>query len=617
MNQFMLKKICAFFFPDKANRRLILLFFLLFFFKFLWFDFTWCNISTFRPFSYFETYLFAAFVSLILLIPLVMRRMIKTTCLISVALDLLLIANLIYFRTYNTAIPLSSYGLLGNMQGYSSSITGSLYWSDIIFPVLTVIAMFLQRKAHNPPPEDILFVGSRYFLLLLVFTGLSFIVLTLKGGFYKAYEKLQDSYTHTCGTPIYTIAGSLCYDYIRDKEVFSGETGAHIENWLQDDMALKNNDSVKRNAEDTRTDCIIILAESLESWVLEKTVENQEIMPCLNKLLRDSTTFYASKVLSQVRGGRSIDAQLMINTGLLPINTGVYSLKYPNSYYPSLKKAMKEKYDGNASSRILTADKPMTWNQNVIAASFGFDSLISQNCFVQDEKVGPHYRHQLGDMSLLRQCAEKIKSREVWSEGANFVQIVTYSGHFPIVLPEHLRKLKFTDEIPSMLRDYMTVAHYTDEAIGRFIEELRQDSLFRNTLIVITGDHEGLMEQRDDLYHSAKGREIVSPDPFVPLIMLNMPESFRNVKYNKVMGQIDIYPTLCELLGLSGYKNKGLGSSVLNVAKVGIAINPHGTVFGDTVNVAPAEIQHLKEAWKVSDEIIKYDYFSMKTYTPK
>jgi phosphoglycerol transferase MdoB-like AlkP superfamily enzyme len=245
----------------------------------------------------------------------------------------------------------------------------------------------------------------------------------------------------------------------------------------------------------------------------------------------------------------------------------------------------------------------------VIAASFGFDSLISKKGFVQDEKFGPHYRHQLGDRSLFRQCAEKIKSHEVWSEGANLLQIVTYSGHFPFSLPENLRKLKFSDEIPAMLRDYMTVANYTDEAIGNFIEELRKDSLFDNTLIVITGDHEGLMEKRDDLYHSAKGGEIVSPEPFVPLIMLNMPESFRNKKYNKVMGQIDIYPTLLELLGLSDYKYKGLGSSVLNPEKAGIAINPHGSIYGDTLNVSPTEIQHLKEAWKVSDEIIKYDFF--------
>ena len=87
----------------------------------------------------------------------------------------------------------------------------------------------------------------------------------------------------------------------------------------------------------------MILAESLESWVLEQTVEGQELTPCLNRLLKDSTTIYAPYVVSQVKGGRSIDAQLMVNTGLLPIDNGVYSLKYPHSTYPSLARAMKQK----------------------------------------------------------------------------------------------------------------------------------------------------------------------------------------------------------------------------------------------------------------------------------
>ena len=86
---------------------------------------------------------------------------------------------------------------------------------------------------------------------------------------------------------------------------------------------------------------IIILAESLESWVLERTVEGQELTPRLNALLRDSQTIYAPHILSQVKGGRSIDAQLMINTGLLPIESGAYSLKYPHSTYPSLVRALR------------------------------------------------------------------------------------------------------------------------------------------------------------------------------------------------------------------------------------------------------------------------------------
>ncbi|MDR0836520.1 MAG: LTA synthase family protein, partial [Tannerella sp.] len=397
----MFNKILDFFFPDKAGRRIYLLFFLLFYSKILWFDFSWCLISTFRPFSFIETYLFSAILAMVLMLPATVFKMTKTTFVLAVALGILLLSNLIYFRTYYTAIPLSSYSLLRNMSGYTDSIFSSLRWTDALFPITTIFALFAYGKNTAIPAKQSVL---KYLLLLflLIFTAL--LILLSEGGFKKCYEKLQDSYTHTCGTPIYTVFGSVYYDYIRDREVYTPEIEAEIKEWLGN---KKRPEQITDNRP-SKTNCIIILAESFESWVLEKSVENQEITPYLNKLLKDSTTLFAPKVLTQVKGGRSIDAQLMINSGLLPINTGVYSLKYPHTIYPSLEKAMKEKYERQSKSFILTADKPTTWNQNVIAVSFGFDSLISKTNFIQDEKTGPHYRHQLGDVSLLRQCAEKI-----------------------------------------------------------------------------------------------------------------------------------------------------------------------------------------------------------------
>ena len=118
-----------------------------------------------------------------------------------------------------------------------------------------------------------------------------------------------------------------------------------------------------------RNNCIVILAESLESWVLEREVEGQEITPYLNKLLQDSTTLYAPHVLTQVKGGRSIDAQLLLCAGMLPINSGTYSSQYPDHTYGTLQKAMHQQK--NSRNYLLTIDKVSTWNQGVIATVSG------------------------------------------------------------------------------------------------------------------------------------------------------------------------------------------------------------------------------------------------------
>ena len=646
----MIKKLLLFFsrmnlwlFPDKEKRKVYLLFFLLFFFKIFWFNYSWCSISTFRPFSFPETYIFGILFALILVVPAVLFRSAWIMWVTDVLLGALLLSNLLYFRTYYTAIPLSSYVLVDTIKDFMSSVYSSFRFVDILFPLSTLAAVFFYLKMLRSEKGGAKTSGNgsigiakllvRYSLLIAFFVLVAATLLFAKGGFKRAYESLYDSYTHTCGSPMYTVLGSLCYDYIRDNEYYTPEIGIYIEDWIGVHKNHTPPPPLNRFMLDENAilNCVIILAESLESWVLEQTVEGREIMPAMNRLLRDSTTLYAPYVLSQVKGGRSIDAQLMFNTGLLPIDIGTYSLKYPNTFYPSLTKAMKEKYEYLAHAYTLTADKPIVWNQNVILSNFGYDSLISKKGFIQDEKVGPHYRHQLGDVSLLRQCVEKIKRNEVWKKGVNMLQIVTYSGHFPFTIPDYLKEISFSDDVPEGMCDYMTAANYTDRALGLFVDALKSDSVFDNTLIIIVGDHEGLADMRDDFYNSDAGRGVVSENPFVPLIIANIPDSLRSIlcatdifeassglrndkasgclRYNKVMGQIDIYPTLLDLLNLTEYQWGGLGYSILNPEKPGIAIDPYGKVYGDTTGLDDKMFRHMIDAWKVSDKIIRYDYF--------
>ena len=92
--------------------------------------------------------------------------------------------------------------------------------------------------------------------------------------------------------------------------------------------------------------------------------------------------------------------------------------------------------------------------------------------------------------------------------------------------------------------------------------------------------------------------------------------------YNKVMGEIDIYPTLLDLLGLDDYPWKGLGRSILNKNTKGYALTQEATIIGDTAEVSPEEIDHAKKSWQIADYILRFDYLKRyysngKTSTPK
>jgi len=79
-----------------------------------------------------ETYLSATLATLILLLPLVIWRMERTTWAVAILTDVLLVCNLMYFRTYYTAIPPDSYLLVGNLRDFTDSVWESLKINDAL-----------------------------------------------------------------------------------------------------------------------------------------------------------------------------------------------------------------------------------------------------------------------------------------------------------------------------------------------------------------------------------------------------------------------------------------------------------------------------------------------------
>ncbi len=171
-------------------------------------------------------------------------------------------------------------------------------------------------------------------------------------------------------------------------------------------------------------------------------------------------------------------------------------------------------------------------------------------------------------------------------------------------MPESLKTVHFSNRVPEIMADYMTVAHYTDEAIGKFVEYLKNRPEYERTMVVITGDHEGLADHRKELCHTKAGKGIISEDEFTPFIVLNSPVPMH---YLKVMGQIDIYPTLLNLLGLEKFRWSGIGQSILDPRKPGIAISPKRKIEGDTLHISADELLRMQQSQVISDRIIRFD----------
>lgn len=566
------------------------------FLTFVAFDEIWCMDTTFASFSFFETYATKIIATLALAGVYALTRCRWAQIVVMALLDVLLVANLMYFRTYYSAIPASSYLEAGNLADFKASVTDSLRWADIVLPLITIATAVMAFRYKTTKRQPLTAVLKWWAAPLAGFALLLTGVNLCKGGFHKSLRSVrQSAYLCSADAPIFSVFGCIWYDITDAAEPITPEKQAEIERWLASQPKHQPADSVTEK----RSNLLIVFAESLESWVLEKKVDGKEITPCLNRLLKEKSTLYAPNVLTQVKGGRSIDAQLMICSGLLPLMSGTYSsLYYDNTFY-TLQKAMRGLK--HSRSYLLTIDKVSTWNQGAVARSFGTDTIISYHDFKMTEAFGTHKR--IGDASFFQQCREKIERGEVWKPGESvYMQFVTYSGHAPFKLPDHLRTITFPASIPEKAADYMTTAHYTDKAIGDFVAYLKTLPQYKETIVVIVGDHEGLASYRQELVGNPACRGLVSDKQLTPFIVLNSPVGMR---YDKFMGQIDIYPTLLNLMQLDAYRWHGLGQSILDPRKQGVAV---GSVMNVEGTGSDKEVERLKEAHTVSDYMLRYDW---------
>lgn len=566
------------------------------FLTFVAFDVIWCMDTTFASFSFFETYATKIIATLALAGVYALTRCRWAQIVVMALLDVLLVANLMYFRTYYSAIPASSYLEAGNLADFKASVTDSLRWADIVLPLITIATAVMAFRSKTTKRQPLTAVLKWWAAPLAGFALLLTGVNLCKGGFHKSLCSVrQSAYLCSADAPIFSVFGCIWYDITDAAEPITPEKQAEIERWLASQPKHQPADSVTEK----RSNLLIVFAESLESWVLEKKVDGKEITPCLNRLLKEKSTLFAPNVLTQVKGGRSIDAQLMICSGLLPLMSGTYSsLYYDNTFY-TLQKAMRGLK--HSRSYLLTIDKVSTWNQGAVARSFGTDTIISYHDFKMTEAFGTHKR--IGDASFFQQCREKIERGEVWKPGESvYMQFVTYSGHAPFKLPDHLRTITFPASIPEKAADYMTTAHYTDKAIGDFVAYLKTLPQYKETIVVIVGDHEGLASYRQELVGNPACRGLVSDKQLTPFIVLNSPVGMR---YDKFMGQIDIYPTLLNLMQLDAYRWHGLGQSILDPRKQGVAV---GSVMNVEGTGSDKEVERLKEAHTVSDYMLRYDW---------
>lgn len=612
----MTANLLKYIFPKSLWNRRFTIAFIGSFATILAFDLLWSMATSFRALSFPATYIFGATLALLMALPATICRRKLPMAVILIIADSLAIANLMYCRTYFGPIPPASYLLAGNVAEFGDAIRHSLRLADVAFAIITIATLWqMPKKQHTTKTPATTSSNNNLFLKWLSTFGVSVIICylcaLLNGGIFQHIEHLKSECYYRATPPVvYTLPISTFADLLESNREISDKEIAEAQNWLTDNekIAHQHTDTLTRRY--TPENIVMIIVESLESWPLGKTIEGAEITPNLNRLMADTTTvWYASRVLSQVGPGRSIDGQLLMTAGLLPMNDYVYSMRFPNQTYPHLAQAFR--CNLNTKSYLLSGDRATTWNQGAVAQSFGIDEVRFRDQWDSSESFG-HPRNP-SDGSFLRQVATKLKEGEIWDEHENaFLEVITYSSHFPFTIPAEHRKISLAGEYLAPLGDYITAINYTDNALGEFIDYLQSRPDASKTMVVIVGDHEALASWREPIRNSSVDlANLIDAESFVPMIILNSPISGR---YNDVMGQVDVYSTILDLVGIQPTDPQqecdifpGMGISALSSSAPRFATDINGRVVGDTVGISTDILRHISTSYSVSSTIIRAD----------
>ncbi|MEP2689027.1 sulfatase [Maribacter dokdonensis] len=105
------------------------------------------------------------------------------------------------------------------------------------------------------------------------------------------------------------------------------------------------------------------------------------------------------------------------------------------------------------------------------------------------------------------------------------------------------------EQAKNLKRAYLATVSYVDAQIGKMLKALEEEGLRDNTIIMLWSDH-GWHLGDMGIWGKATNYEIATR---VPLIVStpNMPDAVRGSKTNALVELVDMYPTLCELAGVS------------------------------------------------------------------
>jgi len=489
--------------------------------------------------------------------------------LVSFITSLVLTTQFLYYKYSQSFLQFSAIKYMGQADSVVGTIKTLLTPELLLFFsnfLLVIIAYIIYSKKvkisaalFQKFPEFILPTWEKVIIILamiaMVFFGYRYLLYTEKkewGSTSRLYTDVYDLKSLVGKMGIVNFFIEDTFKYVLRSNLVTSADKTFLKSFINNRVSVATGPGQKYFGAEKGKNLIIIQVESLENAVIGKTIGGQEITPNLNQLAKDG--LYFDNYYTQVGPGNTADAEFSTMNSLYPLPDDVAFIDYAKNNYKALPQLLVK---NGYKTYSLHGDVPTFWNRSNIYPQLGYQKAYDLNDYVVTRPVGKG-PSDLGDEDLFSQSLPRMEG----FKSPLMATLITMSSHTPFILPVDLQTLQIpTDTNLSVeQQQYLQSVHYADKAIGEFIDGLKKDGLYKNSLILIWGDHGSFTN-----ISQALGDNNILPaleNSQVPMILLAPGVNLSGTD-NIPASHLDIYPTVSNLLGIIPPKAI-LGQDLLN-----------------------------------------------------
>ncbi|MDT3498313.1 LTA synthase family protein [Bacillus toyonensis] len=365
---------------------------------------------------------------------------------------------------------------------------------------------------------------------------------------------------------------------------------------------------------------IVVTLESLQTFLIGASVNGQEVTPFLNEFINES--YYFDNFFHQTGQGKTSDSEFLIDTSLYPLNRGAVFFTHGNNDYTATPEILREQ--GYFTS-VFHANNATFWNRNIMYSALGYDRYYNE----LDYKITPETNLNWGlkDIEYFDQSVDMLKTLDQ----PFYARFLTLTNHYPFTYDEDTKFIEPYNSGNGVFDRYIVTSRYLDESIKNFIERLKAEGLYDDSIIVLYGDHYGISEKHNRAMAQFLEKDQITEFDTLHLqrtpLYIHIPGQTKGQTISKPTGQIDVKPTILNLLGIDTTNDIRFGHDMFSDEYTGFVVLRDGSfvtdkyayknntfydrVTGEIVDLPKKEAQALinraQNELRMSDKIIEGD----------